>query len=63
MVLKLTFRVVAVADVTVPTAPLLNVTLLLEAVELKPKPWITMLEALAARLAELVVTTGVTVAT
>lgn len=56
-------RVVAVAAVTVPTAPLLNVTALPEAVVLKPKPLIVIVEAFAARLAELLVITGVTVAT
>ncbi len=60
---KLTFKVVAVADVTVPTAPLLKVTVLPEAVGLKPKPLIVMLDALAARFAVLEVITGVTVAT
>ncbi len=63
LVEKLTFSEVAVADVTVPTAPLLKVTVLPEAVGLKPKPLIVTLEALAARLAELLVITGMTVAT
>lgn len=60
---KLTFSVVAVAEVTVPTAPLLNVTVLPDDVVLKPKPLMTMLEAFAARLAVLLVMTGMTFAT
>ncbi len=55
--------VVAVAEVTVPTAPLLNVTVLAEAVVLKPKPLMVNVDALAARFAVLLVITGVTVAT
>lgn len=62
-VLKLTFRAVAVADVTVPTAPLSKVTVLPEAVVLKPNPLMVMDEALALILAVLLVMTGVTVAT
>src|SRR5262249_15819585 len=54
---------VAVEEVTVPTAPLLKVTVLLPAVVSKPRPLIVMLLALAARLLVLLVTTGVTVAT
>ncbi len=38
LVEKVTVKLVPVAVVTVPTAPLLNVTVLLPAVELKPKP-------------------------
>ncbi len=38
LVEKVTTRLVAVADVTVPTAPLLNTTVLLPAVGLKPNP-------------------------
>ncbi len=63
MVVKLTFKVVAVADVTVPTAPLLKVTVLRDAVVSNPKPLMVMVDALAPRFAELLVTTGVTVAT
>lgn len=51
------------AVVTVPTAPLLSVTLLSSAVALKPKPLMTTVVALAARLVVLLVTTGLTVAT
>ena len=54
---------VAVAAVTVPTAPLLKTTVLLPAVVSKPKPSMVSVVALAARLAVLLVTTGVTVAT
>lgn len=54
---------VAVAAVTVPTAPLLRVTVLLLAVLSNPKPLIVTALALAAnRLEELRVTTGMTVA-
>ena len=60
---KVTVRVVAVAAVTEPTAPLLNVTLLSSGVVLKPKPLMTSVAVLAARLAVLLVTTGLTVAT
>lgn len=45
---NVTVRAVAVADVTAPTAPLLNVTTLLAAVVEKPKPLITIVDALAA---------------
>ncbi len=55
---------VAVAAVTVPTAPLLNVTTLLAAVVLKLVPAIVSVAALGARLAVLDVTVGaVTLAT
>ena len=60
---RFTVSEVAVAAETVPTAPLLNVTELWAAVVSKPKPSIVRLVELAARLAVLVVTTGVTVAT
>ncbi len=50
---------VAVEEITVPTAPLLNVTVLLAAVVSKPSPAITTVAAFAARLAVLLVTTGV----
>jgi hypothetical protein len=63
LVVRFTFKVVAVAAVTVPTAPLLNVTVLFAALISNPKPLIVMLEALAAKFAELLVITGVTVAT
>ena len=54
---------VAVAVVTVPIAPLLNTTTLLAATELKPKPLIVIVEALAAKLVLLLVITGITLAT
>ncbi len=49
---------VAVAAVTVPTAPLLKVTTLLAAVVLKLVPAMVIVAALAARLAVLAVTVG-----
>ena len=49
---------VAVAAVTVPTAPSLKATVLLAAVVLKPVPLIVSVVALAARLAVLLVTDG-----
>lgn len=58
-----TVNEVAVAAVTLPIAPLLNTTVLLPAVGLKPKPLMVIVVALAARFAVLVVTTGTTVAT
>ena len=63
MVENVTVRDVAVAVVTVPTAPLLKTMMLLAATVLKPNPVITILFALRARLAVFAVTTGVTVAT
>jgi hypothetical protein len=63
LVESVTVRTVAVAVVTVPTAPLLKVTVLLAAVVSNPKPLIVMVEALAATLAVLEVKTGCTVAT
>ena len=54
---------VGVAVVTVPTAPLLNVTVLLLAVVSKPVPLMVTCDALAARLLVLLVTVGLTVAT
>jgi hypothetical protein len=54
---------VFVADDTVPTAPLLKTTVLFPAVVENPKPAITIVEALAAILAVLRVTTGVMAAT
>ena len=53
----------AEAEVTVPTAPLLNTTVLLPATVVNPKPLIVTIVALIARLTVLLVTTGVTVAT
>ena len=52
---------VGVAAVTVPTAPSFNTTLLFARTVLNPKPPMLILVALAARLAVLLVTTGVTV--
>ena len=54
---------VVVAAVTMPTAPSLNATVLSPTVVSKPKPWMTKVLALAARLTVLLVTTGRTVAT
>ena len=62
LVPRLTVSDVAVAVVTVPTAPLLNNTILREALGSKPKPVITMLAALIAKLEVPTVTTGLTVA-
>lgn len=50
---------VAVDEITVPTAPLLKITESLAAVVSKPRPAITTVVAFAARLAVLLVTTGV----
>ncbi len=63
LVEKVTTRAVAVAEVTVPTAPLLNTTVLLPATGLKPKPFIRTVEAVRARLDVLDVTSGLTAAT
>ena len=63
LVPRVTVKVVAVAVVTVPTAPLSKVTVLSAAVVLKPKPLMVIVEALADRLEILLVTTGFTVAT
>jgi len=63
LVENVTVNDVAVAVVTVPTAPLLKTTVLWLAVVSKPKPLIVMVAALAATLDELLVMTGVTVAT
>lgn len=63
LVENVTVRTVRVAVVTVPTAPLLNTTVLFPAVVSKPKPLMVTVAALAARFAVLLVTTGVTVAT
>ncbi len=63
LVEKVTVSEVAVAAVTVPTAPLLKTTVLLAAVKSKPKPLMVMVLASAARSAALVVMTGRVVAT
>lgn len=60
---RVTVRDVAVAVVTVPTAPLLNTTVLFAATGSKPNPAIVIEVELAARLALLVETTGTIVAT
>ena len=62
-VLKVIVRAVPVAAETVPTAPLLNKTVLLAAVVSKPNPLIVMVVADKARFDVLVVTIGRTVAT
>ena len=63
LVPKVTVNAVAVAAVTVPTAPSSSVTVLFPAVVLKPKPLMISVVTLAAKVAVLLVTTGVTVAT
>lgn len=63
LVENVTVSDVAVAAVTVPAAPLLNTTVLLAAVGLKPNPPIVTVVALAARFVMLLVTTGTTLAT
>ena len=63
MVPKVTVNAVAVAEVTVPTAPSSNVTVLFPAVVLKPKPLMVSVAALADRFAVLLVITGSMVAT
>jgi hypothetical protein len=63
LVENVTVSAVAVAAVTVPTAPLLRVTVLLPGVVLKPNPFIVSVVSLAALEATLLVTTGFTVAT
>ena len=62
-VLSETVSEVAVAAVTVPTAPPLRVTALLAATGSNPNPLIVSVLALANRLAALLVTVGITVAT
>lgn len=62
-VLSVIVREVAVAAVTVPTAPLSRTTVLLDGVGSKPKPVMVSVAALASRLPLAAVTTGVTVAT
>ena len=63
LVEKVTVSAVAVADVTVPMAPLLNVTVLLDAVVLKPEPLMVTVAAFAPMVAELSVTIGAILAT
>ena len=60
LVVYVTVRRVAVDVVTLPTAPLLNVTTFRAAVVSNPKPLISMVEALKPTPAVLLVTTGIT---
>jgi hypothetical protein len=60
---SVTVNEVAVAEVTVPTAPLLNTTVLLAAVVSKPAPAIVKDVALAAKASVSIVATGITLAT
>ena len=60
---NVTVRVVSVAAVTVPTAPLLKTTVLREATGSNANPRMVIVVWLAARLMVLLVTTGMTVAT
>ena len=62
-VVNRTVSEVAVAAVTLPTAPRLNATVLFAKVESKPKPLMVTVSELKARLATLVVTMGLMVAT
>lgn len=59
---KLIVRAVAVAEPTVPTAPLLKTTVLFAAVVSNPNPLMVIVVADNARLAVLVVMIGRTVA-
>lgn len=63
LVLNETVIDVAEAEITVPTAPLLKVTVLSFSVDENPKPLMTTVWLLAERFAVLLVTTGVTLAT
>lgn len=63
LVENVTVNDVAVAVVTVPTAPLLNTTVFWDAVVLKARPLIVTVLAFAARPEELAVTDGTTEAT
>src|SRR5580658_1720322 len=63
LVENVTVSEVAVAAVTVPTAPSLKMTVLLAAVVEKPKPVMVTVVAVGDRLAVLLVTTGATKAT
>ena len=63
LVPKVTVSEVAVADVTVPVAPLLNTTELLASVVLNPNPRMITVFAVITCGAMLDVTTGLTVAT
>lgn len=61
-VVSVTVKRVAVAAETVPTAPLLKVTVLFEAVVSNPSPSIRSVVSLAGMLAGLLITSGTTVA-
>jgi hypothetical protein len=61
-VVRFTVKAVEVALVTVPTAPLLKVTVLFAAVVLKPEPLIVNVEVFAPTLVALSVTIGAIVA-
>ena len=63
LVENVTVSLVPVAAVTVPTAPLLNTTVLLEAVVLKPKPLMIIEAAVRARLVVFAVAIGLTAPT
>lgn len=63
MVENVTVNVVAVELLTVPTAPLLNTTVLFAAVVLKPVPVIVTVLELDARFVVTRVTVGLIVAT
>jgi hypothetical protein len=63
LVLNVTVKLVVVAVVTVPTAPLLNVTVLFPATELKPVPVITTVLAVMLWAVVEALTVGTTVAT
>lgn len=63
LVVRFSVSDVEVAAVTAPTAPPLNATVFSARTELKPKPLMTRLVPLSAKLMVLVVTTGLTRAT
>ena len=63
LVVNATISMVAVAEVTLPTAPPLKTTVLLDAVVLNPKPLMVNVVSSARRLVELLVTTPMTLAT
>lgn len=63
LVLKVTVKLVVVAAVTVPTAPLLKVTVLFPATGLNPTPVMTTVLAVIAWAVVELFTVGTTVAT
>ena len=63
LVVNVMDNVVAVEEVTVPTAPLVNETVFSEATELNPNPLMVSVVVFAANAAVLLVTTGISVAT